>query len=157
MKNNMNLMALCLGVAVTAFAADATVPSSTNNQPLSVQIAGEARTAGKLAADLTEALSRKNADLTNVGESVATIEKSLTSIEGLIGQMDASRATMTAAQIVQLDRMKQVNDIMQVVFKNKKELASTTGEEARQQLRAHALMVKQRAELIEKSAKRIGS
>lgn len=156
MKKNIHLMALCLGAAVTAFAANPTVPASTNNQPLSVQIAGEARAAGKLAADLTEALKRKNADLTNVSESVATIEKSIASIEGLIAQLDASRATMTAAQIAELDRMKQVSGIMQVVFKNKKELASSSGEAVRQQLRAHALMVKERAELIEKSAKRIG-
>jgi len=156
MTKQLNLLALCLGGALTVFAADSRVPATSTNQPLSNQIVSEARSAGKVAGELAAALKANNADATKITDSAAAIEKSLGEINRLAAQLDTNRASMKAKQIENLDRMKRVSETIQVFVNIKKDVAAASSEEARAQLLDHALAVKLRAELIEKLATRIG-
>ncbi|MBE0659973.1 MAG: hypothetical protein IH602_19930 [Bryobacteraceae bacterium] len=155
MIRNLNLMALCLGAAVTAFAVEPTVPATASSQPLSAQIASEARSAHKLASNLIDNLKQKNATMTNLSEPVAAIEKNLSEINRLVAELDATRATMSPKQIVELDRIQVLTKTMQVFVDNKKEM-SASGAGDRSSLRAQAQAVRQRAAIIEKSALKIG-
>jgi prefoldin subunit 5 len=155
MIRNLNLMALCLGAAVTAFAADPNVPTTASSQPLSAQIASEARSANKLASNIAETLKQKNASLESVHESVSSIEKNIAEINRLVAELDGRRATMSAKQIAELDRMKTLSETMQVFVTNKKQFAEA-GAENRQMVRSQAQAVRQRAEMIEKAALKIG-
>lgn len=156
MTKKLNLLALCLGAAVTAFAADSTVPAHSSNQPLSSQIAAEARTAAKVAGDLAVSLKKKNADLSNLNDSVAAIEKGIAEINRLAAELDTKRAEIPAKQVAELDRIQKLSELMQVFLNNKKEMASeaTTN---RQMLRTQAEAVQTRAELIAKAAAKLGA
>ena len=155
MIRNLNLMALCLGAAVTAFAADPNIPTTPSGQPLSTQIASEARSAHKLASNVVETLKQKNASLESVHESVSSIEKNITEINRLVAELDGKRATMSPKQIAELNRLKTLSETMQVFLNNKKQMAEA-GAENRQMVRSQAMAVRQRAELIEKTALKIG-
>lgn len=155
MIRNLNLMALCLGAAVTTFAADPNVPTAASSQPLSAQIASEARSAHKLASNVVESLKQKNASLDGVHESVSSIEKNITEINRLVAELDGKRATMSPKQIAELNRLKTLSETMQVFLNNKKQMAEA-GAENRQMVRSQAMAVRQRAELIEKTALKIG-
>jgi hypothetical protein len=155
MIRNLNLMALCLGAAATAFAVDPAVPATASNQPLSAQIASEARSAHKQASDLIATLKQKNAQVTGVNEPVAAIERNLSEINRLVAELDATRATMSPKQIVELDRIQVLTKTMQVFVDNKKEM-SASGSGNRESLRAQTKAVRERAAIIEKSALKIG-
>lgn len=156
MTKKLNLLALCLGAAVTAFAADSSVPARSSSQPLSSQIASEARTTAKVAGDLAVSLKKKNADLSNLNDSVATIEKSIAEINRLTAALAAKRAEMPAKQVAELDRIQKLSELMQVFLKNKKEMAAE-GTANRQMLRTQAEAVQTRAELIAKAAAKLGA
>ncbi|MBA3976447.1 MAG: hypothetical protein C0504_19745 [Candidatus Solibacter sp.] len=155
MIRKLNLMALCLGAAVTAYAVDPTVPATASSQPLGAQIASEARSAYKLASNLVDTLKQKNTQAAAVNEPVAAIEKNLAEINRLVAELDAKRATLSPKQVAEVDRMKVLTQTMQVFVDQKKESAVNTAEN-RGILRSQAQAVRQRAELIEKSALRIG-
>lgn len=155
MIRNLNLMALCLGAAVTAFAADANVPTTASSQPLSAQIASEARSAHKLASNLIETLKQKSAPVTNLEEPVAAMEKNLAEITRLVAELDAKRATMSPKQVAEVDRLKVLTETMGVFLNNKKEMAAS-GAENRKVLLGQAQAVRHRAAIIEKSALKIG-
>jgi hypothetical protein len=155
MIRNLNLMALCLGAAVTAFAADPNVSTTPSNQPLNAQIASEARSAHKLASNVVETLKQKNASLDSVHESVSSIEKNVAEINRLVAELESGRSAMNAKQLAELDRLKTLSQTMEVFFNNKKQLAEA-GPENRQSVRSQAIAVRQRAELIEKAALKIG-
>lgn len=152
---NLKLMALCLGTAVTAFAVDPVVPAATSSLPLSARIASEARLAHKQASDLVDTLKQKNAQVTAVHEPLAAIEKNMTEINRLVAELDATRATMSPKQIVELDRIQLLSKTMQVFVDNKKEMSSG-GAGNRESLRMQAQAVRLRAAGIEKSALKIG-
>ena len=156
MKKSISALTLCLGMAVAAFAADPTVPGATQ-QPLNQQLMSEARSTAKLASDLMLKLKTPDADLSGLSASVETIEKNVAEVTSLVAQLEAKRSTMKPKQLEQLDRIKQLSELMQVYVNQKKEFAAAQNPEARQQMRAYAQMVRDRATLIEKSAQRIGS
>lgn len=155
MTKHLNLLALCLGAAVTAFAADSNVAANSSSLPLSSQIASEARTTAKVAGELATTMKKKNADFSNLNESVAAIEKSVAEINRLAAELDAKRAEMPAKHAAEIDRIKQLSELMQVFLNNKKGLVPE-GAAKREMIRVQAEAVKTRAALIVKSASKLG-
>jgi len=155
MSKHVNLMALCLGAAAMAFAGGANDPAGSSAQQLSSQIASEARATGKAAGELAAALKKKNADLSNLNESVMAIEKSAAEVSRLAVELDAKRAGMPAKDAAEVERIRQLSELMQVFLNNKKELAQD-GAAKRDLIRVQAEAVQIRAALIAKSASKLG-
>jgi len=148
-------MALCLGAAAMAFAGGANDPAGSSAQQLSSQIVSEARATGKAAGELAAALKKKNADLSNLNESVMAIEKSAAEVSRLAAELDAKRAGMPAKDAAEVERIRQLSELMQVFLNNKKELAQE-GAAKRDLIRVQAEAVQIRAALIAKSASKLG-
>lgn len=156
MKLTLNSMILGLFAAAGMLANDATSnavsPKQTAEQLLTAATA--TRTA---ALDLMNQLKGKKADTSKVSEDVATIEKSAASIHTLLEQLESKKSELNSKQQAELPKAKQLADLLHLFLGQKKDLAADGVSAAeRERIRSNAQMVARRAELLEKSVRRMG-
>jgi len=153
MNRTISAFALALFIGGTMLAAD------TNNSVKSTvdQLLTEARQVKKTADELSNRLKAKNADLTNLAEPFSMVEKGAANIQNLVGELHSASLTLNSKQKARLDNTKALAELMNVFVVNKKNLlADGASAEDREQLRANAMSVAKRAELIEANLLRMG-
>lgn len=155
MTNILSVLTLALGTTVL-FGADVNAGASTPKNTAE-KLLTESRAARQTATQLAEQLKRKDADLSRVGEHVASVEQNAAKIHGLLAELEGSGASFNARQRAALDQTKQLAVLMNVFLDVKKAMvADGTGADEREQLRSQALSVAKRAELIEKNVVKMG-
>lgn len=155
MRTTLSVLTLALGTTML-FGADVNAGASTPKDT-AAKLLAESRAARQTATQMALQLKQKNADLSKVGDHIASVEENATKIQGLLKDLETSGATLNERQRATLDNTRQLAELMKVFLDNKKTLVSDgASPEEREMLRAHAVGVAKRAELIEKNVSKMG-
>ena len=155
MTFNLNVMILGLCTAAGLMAADVTSAAGTPKQTAD-QLLAEAKATRVASLDLATQLKAKNANLAKVTDDVAAIEKSAGAIHSLVQQLESHKSQLTPRQQAELTNVKQLSELLHVFLDNKKTLvAHGAGPEDRERIRLYAKSVADRAEMLEKTLRRM--
>lgn len=152
---NLSVLTLALGTTVL-FGADLNAGASTPKDT-AARLLAESRATRQTAMQMAEQLKKKNADLSQMQQHLATVEQGATKIQSLLKELENSGATLNERQRASLETSHKLAEVMNVFVENKKTLvAGSASREEREQLRGQALGVAKRAELIEKHVSKMG-
>lgn len=155
MRTTLSVLTLALGTTML-FGADVNAGASTPKDT-AAKLLSESRAARQTATQLAYQLKQKNADLSKVGDHIASVEENATKIQDLVKELEASGATLSQRQRATLDNTRQLAELMKVFLDNKKTMIADGASPAeREMLRAQAVGVAKRAELIEKNVSKMG-
>jgi hypothetical protein len=148
MKTTLSMLLVC---------ALAVIPAMANsNAPVSEQLKAEARELRVLANDVASTLKQKNADVGVVEAKLDQFVQHAGEINRLVAEMESSGLTLDARRQSEFERLKGLATTLNIFVDNKKELlAGGNAASQREQLRAHAVGVANRADLIEKTVTKI--
>lgn len=149
MKTTLSMILVC---------ALAVIPGSANaNTTLAGQLTSEARELRAMADDLAKQLKNRRADVSIVGSRLDEFVRKSGEIRRLVAELDQSGLTLNASRQREFDRLKNLAATLDLFVTNKKELAEG-GQAAqnREMLRAHTVGVATRAEMIEKTVRKLG-
>lgn len=149
MKTTLSMILVC---------ALAVIPGIANaNTTLAGQLTSEARELRAMADDLAKQLKNRRADVSIVGSRLDEFVRKSGEIRRLVAELDQSGLTLDASRQREFDRLKNLAATLDLFVTNKKELAE--GGQAAQNrgmLRAHTVGVATRAEMIEKTVRKLG-
>ena len=155
MRTTLSVITLALGTSML-FGADVNAGASTPRNTAE-RLLAESRAARQTATQMAEHLKKKNADLSEVNEHIASVEESATKIQTLLKELETSTSNLNDRQRAALDRSVKLAEVMNVFLNNKKTmLADGASAEEIATMRAQAIGVAKRAELIEKSVSKMG-
>lgn len=155
MRTTLSVLTLALGTTML-FGADVNAGASTPKDT-AAKLLSESRAARQTATQLAYQLKQKNADLSKVGDHIASVEENANKIQDLVKELETSGATLNQRQRATLDNTRQLAELMKVFLDNKKTLvADGASPEEREMLRAQAVGVAKRAEMIEKNVSKMG-
>lgn len=148
MKTTLSMILVC---------ALAVIPAAANsNAPVSEQIQSEARELRVMANDVANTLKQKRADVGAVEAKLDQFVQRASEINRLIGEMESSGLTLDGRRQQEFDRLKTLALTLNIFVDNKKDLiAGGVDASQREQLRSHAVGVATRADLIEKTVRKI--
>jgi ABC-type transporter Mla subunit MlaD len=149
MKTTLSMILVC---------ALAVIPGIANaNTTLAGQLTSEARELRAMADDLAKQLKNRRADVSIVGSRLDEFVRKSGEIRRLVAELDQSGLTLDASRQREFDRLKNLAATLDLFVTNKKELAEG-GQAAqnREMLRAHTVGVATRAEMIEKTVRKLG-
>jgi hypothetical protein len=156
-RKAIGVLALSLVLSASAFANDTNPAQSLAQKSATSELLGESQLVKKMATDLANALKRKNADLSMAKQTSAEIVQRSAQIQKLIGELEQQSPSMNSSQIAELNRLKELGALLQVFVSNKSQVLESGATEAqRESLRANALGVATRAQMIEKSVAKLG-
>ncbi len=149
MKTTLSMMLVC---------ALALIPGSANaNTALAGQLSSEARELRVMADDLAKQLKNRRADVSIVESRLDEFVRKSGEISRLVAELDQSGLMLDARRQREFDRLKALASTLDLFIVNKKGLVE--GGQAAQQremLRAHTVGVATRAEMIEKTVRKLG-
>jgi septal ring factor EnvC (AmiA/AmiB activator) len=137
----------------------AVIPASANwNTQTAQQLSSEARELRTMANDVAAQLKSKQADIAAVEARLEQFTQRAGEINRLVDEMAQSGLTLDARQQREFDRLKMLASLLNVFVDNKKQLIeSGNAASQRELLRAHAVGVAARADLIEKTVRKINN
>lgn len=146
---------ILLAIVVCALAV---IPAAANSNALvSQQLSTEARELKTLASHVAGQLKDKDADPAVASSRMEQITQRATEITRLIGLIDTSGLTLGASRQRELERLKMLSVTLNVYVENKRRLLETGGPAAqRSRVRSHAVGVATRADMIEKTVRKLG-
>ena len=136
----------------------AILPASANsNAPLSAQITSEARELAVKADNLAKQLKQRNADVTAAQTQLEDFTRHAGEINRLVSEMESSGLSLAGRRAQEFERLKALASTLNLFVNNKKELLES-GDAAsrRDMLRAHTVGIATRAELIDKTVRKLG-
>ena len=156
-RKAIRVFALSLVLATSAFANDTYGAQTAAQKPATGELLSESQLVRKMATDLANSLKRKNADLSAARQTSTEIAQRSAQIQKLIGELEQQSTSMNSSQIAELNRLKELGTLLQVFVSNKSQVLESGATEAqRESLRANALGVATRAQMIEKSVSKLG-
>jgi hypothetical protein len=156
-RRAISVLALSLVLSASSFANDTNLAQSLAKKPATRELLSESQLVKKMATDLASSLKRKNADLSTAKQTSDEIVQRSAQIRKLIGELEQQSTSMNSGQIAELNRLKELGVLLQVFVSNKSQVLESGATEAqRESLRANALGVATRAQLIEKSVTKLG-
>lgn len=149
MKTTLSMILVC---------ALAVLPASANaSNPSAQQLTTEARQLKAVANEVANQLKAKRADLSVAESRMELFAQRANEISRLIGEIENSGLALDARRQQELDRLKKLSVTLNLFVENKKQLIEGGNAAAhREQLRSHAVGVATRADLIEKSVRKLG-
>lgn len=143
---------------MTLVCALAVVPAVANAaDPTAQQLATEARQLKAVANEVATQLKAKRADVTVAESRMDQFSSRANEITRLINEIEKSGLSLDARRQQELDRLKNLSVTLNLFVENKKQILEGGNAAAlREQLRAHAVGVATRADLIEKSVRKLG-
>lgn len=143
---------------MTLVCALAVVPAVANAaDPTAQQLATEARQLKAVANEVATQLKAKRADVTVAESRMDQFSSRANEITRLINEIEKSGLSLDARRQQELDRLKNLSVTLNLFVENKKQILESGNAAAlREQLRAHAVGVATRADLIEKSVRKLG-
>jgi predicted component of viral defense system (DUF524 family) len=155
MKFPKTVLTLVLLATTSSFALANTNPDTAANL---TQIVTEAKKTQLEAKEIGNLLKVKKPDLERVNSKMQLLEQHVEAVRQLISEFESSHATLTETQKAELDRMKTTAEVLRIFVDNKKTiLASGEAIQKRNTLRAKAIGIAMRAELMQQSAIKIRS
>lgn len=155
MRITLSVLTLALGTTML-FGADVNAGAATPKDT-AAKLLVESRAARQTATQLAYQLKQKNVDLSKVSDHIASVEENATKIQDLVKELETSGAALNQRQRATLDNTRQLAELMKVFLDNKKTMiADGASPEEREMLRAQAVGVAKRAELIEKNVSKMG-
>lgn len=143
---------------MTLVCALALLPAGANaNNASAQQLTSEARQLKAVANEVANQLKAKRADLSVAESRIELFTQRANEITRLIGEIENSGLTLDVRRQQELDRLKKLSLTLNLFVENKKQLLEAGNAAAnRNQLRSHAVGVATRADLIEKSVRKLG-
>lgn len=143
---------------MTLVCALAVIPAVANAaDPTAQQLATEARQLKAVANEVATQLKAKRADVTVAESRMDQFSSRANEITRLINEIEKSGLSLDARRQQELDRLKNLSVTLNLFVENKKQILEGGNAAAlREQLRAHAVGVATRADLIEKSVRKLG-
>lgn len=157
MKLAVTLFAVCGLLAFQAVAADPNpTPMTTGVKSQVQQLIDEARALEQKAAQIAQTLKNKKADPSSLSGQFADVASGVEKVQSLVAQLESQTSSMSAKQLNEFNRVKELASLMGVFLSNKQNLLET-GDlvSKREELRANVLSVAIRAELIRKNASKL--
>jgi uncharacterized protein YoxC len=157
MKLAITLFAVCGLLAFQAVAADPNpTPMATGVKSQVQQLIDEARSLEQKAGQIAQTLKNKKADPSSLSGHFAEVASGVEKIQNLVSQLESQTSSMNARQMAEFNRVKELASLMGVFLSNKKNLLESGDlSSKREELRANALSVAIRAELIRKNAAKL--
>jgi TolA-binding protein len=144
-------------LALRALAADPN-PTTGNSDARSYlqQLISAAQAAEVKAKEVATTLKNKKSDPASVTTQLEEISKQVEQIQDLVSQLEGQIPTLNAAQQTEVKRLKDLAGLLNIFLANKRNIAES-GELAakREELRANAISIAVRAELIRKNAAKL--
>lgn len=143
---------------MTLVCALAIIPASANpNAPLASQLTTEARELAVKAETLAKQLKQKNANISSAQDQVGEFTRSAGEINRLVGEIESSGVALDGRRAQEFERLKSLASLLNLFVGNKQQLIES-GDAARQRelLRAHVVGIATRADLIDKSVRKLG-
>lgn len=149
MKTTLSMILVC---------ALALIPASANsNAPLAGQLTSEARELRVIADDLAKQLKNRRADVSIAESRLDEFVRKSSEISRLVAELDQSGLTLDARQQREFDRLRNLASLLDLFIGNKKDLLERgNAAQQRELLRAHSVGVATRAEMIEKTVRKLG-
>jgi septal ring factor EnvC (AmiA/AmiB activator) len=150
MKTTLSMMLVCLLAAM---------PGSANiNAPLAEQLTNEARELRVIANDVAKQLKPRNADVTVVESKMEQFAQRAGEISRLVAEIEQSGPSLDERRTREFDRLKVLATTLNVFVDNKKTLMeSGNAAQQREMIRAHSVGVAARADMIEKSVRKLSN
>ena len=143
---------------MTLVCALAILPASANsNAPLASQLTTEARELAVKAETLAKQLKQKNANISSAQDQVGEFTRRAGEINRLVGEIESSGVALDGRRAQEFERLKSLASLLNLFVGNKQQLIES-GDAARQRelLRAHVVGIATRADLIDKSVRKLG-
>lgn len=136
----------------------AVIPASANsNAPVSQQLVTEARELKLVADNLAAQLKSRGADVSAAESRLEQFTQRASEISRLVAELEQSGLTLDARRQREFDRLKNLAETLNLFVDNKKELLANGNPTAqRLDIRAQAVGVAIRADLIEKTVRKLG-
>jgi septal ring factor EnvC (AmiA/AmiB activator) len=143
---------------MTLVCALAIIPASANpNATLASQLTTEARELASQAGTLAKQLKQKNADISPAREQVGEFTRRAGEINRLVGEIESSGLALAGRRAQEFDRLKSLASLLNLFVGNKQQLIES-GDAARQRelLRSHIVGIATRADLIDRTVRKLG-
>lgn len=143
---------------MTLVCALAIIPASANsNAPLVAQLTTEARELTVKAETLAKQLKQKNADISSARDQVGEFTRRVSEINRLVTEIESSGLTLDGRRAQEFERLKSLASMLNLFVDNKQQLLES-GDAGRQRelLRSHIVGIATRADLINKTVRKLG-
>jgi septal ring factor EnvC (AmiA/AmiB activator) len=143
---------------MTLVCALAIIPASaSSNAPMASQITTEARELAVKAESLAKQLKQKNADVSSAQAQIEEFTRHASEISRLVAAIEAGGQTLDSRRAQEFERLKSLASVLSVFVGNKQQLldGGDAGSQ-RELLRAHIVGIAVRADLIDKSVRKLG-
>lgn len=143
---------------MTLVCALAVIPVSANsNAPVPQQLSAQARELKAVANDIAAQLKNKRADLSVAESRLEQFTQRASEISRLVAELEQGGLTLDARRQQEFARLKNLAATLNLFVENKKQLMESGNAEAqRTAIRAQAVGVATRADLIEKTVRKLG-
>jgi hypothetical protein len=133
-------------------------PAPVGMKPVAEQLTGEAQALEQAATGLAQSLRDRKADFAGLSGQFDGVTKGVERVQGLVSQLEGQTVSMSARQLADFNRVRELVKMLGVFANNKKDLLGS-GDLAknREAIRGNVLSVAIRAGLIRKSAARLQS
>lgn len=156
MKLVITVMCSVLLFAASAAASKGMPVTLPENSPVA-PILDEAKRLEAEARDIARQLRAKKADVSRAAERMEVLENHLRELESHIAAFEAAKPPLNTAQEAQFERIKAISASLQAVTTAKKATIESSDSRKRDLLRAHAIGIARRAEMLQQAALRMGA